>query len=120
MKSIEHQMAGIALECIMRTEQDSKNAIAYGRVCHLFPSLLLLNGLSLTTLFFRSKDKQSEQYLLDLGRAIGHVKLEEGSIKCMSFSEYQALSLKALRAATWFKRYAEAILKVTSSEERGE
>ncbi|OMF34773.1 type III-B CRISPR module-associated protein Cmr5 [Paenibacillus peoriae] len=121
MKSVAHTYAEKALHSIRQIESSS-SAKEYGRLCQLFPSMLLVNGLRLTVAFFRSKasnDQPSnhERYLSDMGAALGISNWEnELSSHGMTMTEYRNLSQRALKAAVWFKRYAEAILRVEASD----
>lgn len=121
MKSLDHDYAEVAFSCVKEIES-SKYAKEYGRLCHVFPSMVLLNGLRLTAAFFQAKGGEDDpkakaylQYIKDLGKAIDiqdwNNEIPESSMK------YRHLSRSALRASVWFKRYAETILKVRESQE---
>lgn len=123
MKSAQHHYAQTAYEGIMevkgKSEMGTNSAFAsqYGQLCHRFPSLVLTNGLRLAVAFFKAKggrEKSGSAYLLylqQIGQAVGHDFGADG--KCaLSQTEYLHLSRKVLGASVWFKRYAEAVLKV--------
>ncbi|WP_106768718.1 type III-B CRISPR module-associated protein Cmr5 [Paenibacillus faecalis] len=117
MKSIDHHYSSIAYNCITGLKTDSRQS--YGSVCHKFPSMVMLNGLRLTVAYFnsRSNDEQAayKQYIQHMGQALGVSDLERNMPE--SSTEYRYLSQNALRASVWFKRYAEAILKVKESQD---
>jgi CRISPR-associated protein Cmr5 len=83
--------------------------------------MVLLNGLRLTVAFFHSKSEKNKSltahglYLRDLGEALGTSDLMR-SLPGNS-TEYRILTSNALKAAAWFKRYAEAVLKVEATSE---
>lgn len=119
MKSTAHTYALGALTHISRVkdEKPEKFRKDYGRLCLTFPALIQVNGLSLTVAFYQSKaggDPTScyGLFLKHLEDTIQHElwnnKKELGS----NFTQYRTLTKKALAASVWYKRYAEAILKV--------
>lgn len=114
MKSLDDGYAQAALDSVQRAA-DSGYGQAYGSLCHRFPAMVLLNGLRLAAAFYQAQTKGAHtQYIRDLGIAIGIQdwdKLPENSM------EYRNATRSALRAAVWFKRYAEAILKVRNARE---
>lgn len=118
MKSMEHGYAQIAYDCIKKVER-SGYAKEYGRLCHKFPSMVLMNGLMLTVSFFQAQDRDGDmkaygKFISDLGLALG---IGDWTEMPKASTEYRQLSRQALRAAVWFKRYAEAILKVRVENE---
>ncbi|WP_195572555.1 type III-B CRISPR module-associated protein Cmr5 [Paenibacillus sp. 1001270B_150601_E10] len=118
MRSTDHHYAKVAYNGVLNQSQ-SGGAQAYGRLCHKFPSMVMLNGLRLTIAYFRSNNKEQGEaykaYLKDLGQAL-EIQDWEQELPEQS-AEYRQLSRKALRASIWFKRYAEAILKVEEADE---
>ncbi|MGG1311619.1 type III-B CRISPR module-associated protein Cmr5 [Cohnella laeviribosi] len=113
MKSLDHRYAEVAFECISSLHETSNQTVEYGRLCHTFPSMVLLNGLRLTVAFFQSKTNVHQQYLNHLAKAI---EKEDWDLP-EDAEEYRHLSRCALRASLWFKRYSEAILKVKQAQE---
>lgn len=128
MKSLEHGYAQVAYERISQLAakpDGNAKAKVYGSLCHAFPSMVLLNGLRLTAAFFRSKSggnesersanaKAYKQYLDDMGQAIGIQNWDTDIPR--DGIEYRQLTRQALRAAVWFKRYAEAVLNAQQGE----
>lgn len=124
MKSAQHRYAQTAYEAIMEVKQKAEVgtntafALQYGQLCHRFPSLVLTNGLRLSVAFFQAKGaggnntKAYELYLQHIGRAVGHNFSRDGKWTFPQNAEYLHLSRKVLSASVWFKRYAEAVLKV--------
>lgn len=117
MKSIDHHYAKVAYQCVMQqSEATASEAESYGRLCHKFPSMVMLNGLRLTATYFYSNHKEDPaylRYLEDMGQALNFA--EWNNIP-ESNTEYRHLSRNALRASIWFKRYAEAILHVNAEQ----
>ncbi len=92
----------------------------YGRVCLRFPVLLHRNGLAQTLAFFQAKGAgenhpQFGVFLNDLASVVGVP--DWSMIHTIDTAEYLRLTRSAHRAGDWFKRYAEAILKVDPAEE---
>lgn len=126
MRSIEHQYAETAFKYITEINRDDQKAgnnriskEEYGRLCHKFPSMVMLNGLRLTVAFFNTKTSSAhEHYLKHLSEAIGLTDiLSNGNVIPADSTEYRVLTMRALKASTWFKRYAVAILKVDKLNE---
>lgn len=82
----------------------------YGRFCKSFPALLHTAGLCQALAFAGAKGHRD--YLGDLS---GILEQNSETLQEMSRTadvlEYQRLSREAMFAATWLKRYAEALLK---------
>lgn len=87
-----------------------------------FPALIHTSGLAQATAFALAKKKHHEQVLDDLAAIIG----ENGATTAGKFHEcvrgadwtnYIRLTRDALFAATWLKRYAEAVLKTADSND---
>jgi len=87
-----------------------------GRLCHTFPSLVMLNGLRLTWTFFtgKSEPEGAHQYYL---KAIQEAVDTKSDIVLLESADYRYMTRRMLDAAVWFKRYAEAILDVHSATE---
>lgn len=93
---------------------------AFARVCRSFPALIHNSGLCQAVAFAESKDqgkdKEFGQYLLSLSAILGidrdHFTQESRTADVL---RYQRLTHEALMAASWLKRYAEALLKDSSS-----
>lgn len=136
MQSAQHryaEQAYIGINEVKKSHSDLVNE--YGQLCHRFPSLILTNGLRLAYIFFEKKssspgDPKAKAYRLYLDHmraaVLGGDKWEEGlglnpSLKSMQTSSsqlsYLHLSRNVLQASVWFKRYAEAILKVEQSSD---
>ncbi|MBT2288284.1 type III-B CRISPR module-associated protein Cmr5 [Paenibacillus albidus] len=121
MKSVAHTYAEKALKSIRAVEADvGCNSKDYGRVCLLFPSMVQVNGLRLTVAFFESKGKNNSQsvhlrFLNDLVAALD-IKSFDDEFTTNNMTDYRDLTQRALQASVWFKRYAEAILKVEAAD----
>jgi CRISPR-associated protein Cmr5 len=94
----------------------------YGALCHRFPLVVRENGLVAALGFLAAKGDTSaaEQHLLThFARVLG--AQDPAILQCMAMradlSGYKYLSLQALAAGEWFKRYAEGVLKVDATGE---
>jgi CRISPR-associated protein Cmr5 len=96
----------------------------YGRQCLRLPALIHQCGLCQALTFLEAKGaEQRNPYfhrLLDdlasvMGTAGGRTTLC-ASARGATLLEYERLTLEAIKCAQWFKRYAEAILKVRPGE----
>lgn len=120
MQSTQQQYAEVAYNAISRESQNADKE-QYGQLCHRFPSLVLTNGLRLAVTFFEAKGKENKdspyiRYLNDLEKAI---KLDswKQALEAQN-SDYLYRSRQVLSASVWFKRYAEAILKVDQAMDK--
>lgn len=124
MRSNQQHYAEVAYKAINREDQRNKDnpkaeGKQYGQLCHRFPSLVLTNGLRLAVAFFEAKGKKDPKhpctrYLNDLRLAL---KIEEwNDVLSETNRDYLYASRQVLSASVWFKRYAEAILKVDQAE----
>ncbi|MNW44902.1 CRISPR-associated protein [compost metagenome] len=115
MKSSQHEYAQAAFEGIKSLDANSIVAQQYGQLCHRFPSLVLTNGLRLAVTFFQAKSESVESphalYLQHMRSALGLDKSWKEELKIQN-ADYLHLSRSVLSASVWFKRYAEAILKI--------
>lgn len=130
MKSSEQHYAQTAYQAMNEKLQPETREI-FGVICHHFPSMVRLNGLHLTVIYYESQAASSKkegspkseayrhylQYLnqaLDLGN--GDL-VQEVNRKAVDAKYYRMITRQALAASVWFKRYAEVILQVEASEE---
>lgn len=99
----------------------------YGRQCLHLPALIHQCGLCQALTFLESKGADDDKkpwfhrLLDDLAHMMdirGRQALTE-TVRNAPLSEYQRLTLEALKCAQWFKRYAEAILKVEPGVDEG-
>ncbi len=115
MRSTSQQYAEVAYRTLTEfaTSHPAK-AKELGRLCHEFPSLVMLNGLRLTWTFFTGKsesDGAHQHYLKAIREAVN----TKSDIVSLEFADYRYMTRQMLDAAVWFKRYAEAILNVHSA-----
>lgn len=123
MKSLEQGIAESAYRHVHEIKNEGNSALeqAYGGLCHRFPQMVMLNGLRLTLVYLEAKgngnaeDKPNayhrfRQHMNDL--------LKPDDFQFAGSYRYQ--TRLALRAALWYKRYAEAILGVTEASNTGE
>ncbi|MFU1798622.1 type III-B CRISPR module-associated protein Cmr5 [Paenibacillus azoreducens] len=122
MRSQSSKYAQTALNGVRMAEQKSYGK-EYGRICQQFPSLVLVNGLRLSVAYLQSKQKEDnkqgaayQQFLRDFGSAVDVNNWVDINNENMPIPQYLDLTRRTLKAAVWFKRYAEAILKVESTD----
>ncbi|AET60504.1 hypothetical protein HPL003_18810 [Paenibacillus terrae HPL-003] len=123
MKSSQHEYAQAAFEGIKSLDADSAVAKQYGQLCHRFPSLVLTNGLRLAVAFFQAKgaERPHALYLEHMRKALALDRSWNDELRKEN-ADYLHLSQRVLSASVWFKRYAEAILKIeqgTDTPEQG-
>ncbi len=96
----------------------------YPKLARKFPALAHNCGLAQAIAFVRAKEGNTgTMYLNHLSSVMDGPKndLDERSLdersREASLSEYQLLSQEAIEAATWLKRYAEALLDKGSGQD---
>jgi len=92
-------------------QQGAEKEAKYKRFSKSFPALIHTSGLAQTLAFGQVKAPTS--YMDDLAYVTDASGREElaREARTASLSRYQRLSSDTLAAATWLKRYAEALLK---------
>lgn len=92
-------------------QQKTEKEADYQRFSKSFPALIHTNGLAQALAFGQAKAPAS--YLADLAYVIGVTSPDDlaHQARTASLPLYQRLSRDTLAAATWLKRYAEALLK---------
>ncbi|MFO1429292.1 MAG: type III-B CRISPR module-associated protein Cmr5 [Candidatus Competibacteraceae bacterium] len=105
----EQQRAQQAYERVKNYSGDKREA-DYQRFCKRFPALIQSCGLAQSVAFAQAK---LPEYLEDLAKVIDQSwnkdKLAEQA-RTAPLLQYQQHTQAALSAATWLKRYAEALL----------
>ncbi len=114
MSTREQERAQRAYERVHRQRDDAEREreAKYLRFAKRFPALIQSCGLAQALAFAQAKSP--EQFLVDLAHVIQTEMEAEALAKDVREKElrvYQKLSRDALSAATWLKRYAEALLR---------
>lgn len=92
-------------------EEMRKHEADYKRFCQRFPALIQTCGLAQAIAFAEAKGQ--EGFLEDLACVVGDCNAKTLATHAREFglSQYQKLSRDTMKAATWLKRYAEALLE---------
>ncbi|PKN90893.1 MAG: type III-B CRISPR module-associated protein Cmr5 [Chloroflexi bacterium HGW-Chloroflexi-6] len=111
------------VQALIRAYPDEKHAARteYGSMAHKLPVLIRTSGLvqSLAFADSRGKDVSVGQLLQDLAQVIGFEN-KDLLIQQSREAENQAyikLTHDSILALTWFKRFAQSILKVEPTDE---
>jgi len=128
----EQERARIAYEKVDKIQNEVWKD-DYGRMCMRLPTLIHQCGLCQAIAFCQAKggdekkDPQKKEvtdnakkeairrFLLDLSSVVAEastIKEFADSVRTAPFTKYQWLTRETLACSKWFKRYAEAILKV--------
>jgi len=92
----------------------------YGRQCLHLPALIHQSGLCQALAFLEAKGAKKpehRQLLIDILEAAQLGSPE--NVRTAHLSDYQRMTREALACAQWFKRYAEAILRVEAGGDEG-
>ncbi len=129
VRTREQQRAEKAFQRI-RAASNEPWAREYGRLCLRLPALIQQCGLCQALTFYeakgaadvrgQSRNPEFHRLLEDLAEVSGlapnrAVLLDE--VRKADLVRYQWMTRELLRCAVWFKRYAEAYLKVQPGEE---
>ena len=135
MPNREQTRAEIAFKKITEVAEWQKEAFQkkYGGVCLKMPAMIQQSGLCQAVAFYQAKaadtsnapDSNERKLYLGhfaeavLGERATRDQLGEQTRSC-SMGEYQRLTREATQCAIWFKRYAEAVLRVQPGEDMEE
>ena len=109
MQTRQQQWAEKAYTCV-NAMKGKPNEEEYARVCKSFPALLHTAGLCQALAF--AEAKKHRDYVSHLSGILGqNSETLQALSRQADVLEYQRLSREAIFAATWLKRYAEALLK---------
>jgi CRISPR-associated protein Cmr5 len=113
MRTRQQAWASKACELVAAVSGRGRNGITeaeYKRFCKGFPALVHTSGLCQALAFAEARNRSA--YVADLATVLqlSHEQLLRLS-RDAGVADYQKLSRESLAAATWLKRYAEALLK---------
>lgn len=97
----------------------------YGSICLKFPAMIQYNGLCQAVAFHQAKAAKQEYsrlFLSDLAKVVyaddtKDLEALAGAARSLDSAPYQWLTRETMHCAVWFKRYAEAVLRVEPGEE---
>lgn len=123
MSSNQQQWAQSVYQHVKQIEEKEESVREeYGRLCLYFPSLLQTSGLCQAVGFFQAKGERNRPayklYIHHLAETLG-VSEDWSIARKADLLEYIRLSRQAKAAAEWYKRYAEAILKIEPNNQKG-
>lgn len=116
MRTRKQEYAERAFDAVTRRQpgeyDDSREYLAFARS---FPTLLHTSGLAQACAFASARGGHHVDVLKDTVAVVGNLGPEAFLERCRrsEVPEYMALYRKTLMAASWVKRYAEALLKPT-------
>lgn len=125
MKSREQQFAA-AIYPQVKTILDENNDVEqkkYGAMAHKLPILIRSAGLAQAVAFVQSRGQGSQKALLaDLAQVVKDESSDAFAQRCRDaeLADYMALTEQTLLALSWYKRFAQSVLKVDASEDGGE
>ncbi len=117
----QQKRAQLAYACVKEIEslpevnQGAKEK--YVNLAKKFPALVQACGLAQTIAFVDAKEKKTG-YLKHLAKVMSSNENEDlgKASREAGLMEYQRLSFEAIEAATWLKRYSEALLEKDEKE----
>ncbi len=126
MNTIRQKYASNVYEAVKRYQKEnSENKTAldeYGGMALKLPVLVHTAGLAQALAFVKSRDKSAMDALLeDLAEVIGEKNADNLLEKSREskLQDYIYLTKKSLTALEWFKRYAQSVLNVESTDDDG-
>ena len=116
LKTRRQQLAERAFAAVQQTRTELKPGTfnEYVSIAKAFPALLHTSGLCQATAFAESKKGSHLTVLEDVTTTLNLAGVKTahdlaGNARSSSVADYMQLSRHALDAATWIKRYAEAL-----------
>jgi CRISPR-associated protein Cmr5 len=105
-----------------QNEQSPKKVKQYGSMSHKLPVMIRKAGLAQALAFVEAKGKKREAYRLLLADLEQSLALQGGKrlvaqSREVNLDEYMFLTQNALAALLWFKRYAQSVLDVETTDE---
>ncbi len=90
----------------------------YGAMAHQLPILIRTAGLAQALAFLDSRESEGhKQLLIDLTATVGKpVGTLTANARGAEMSEYMNLTRQVMAALLWYKRFAQSVLDVKSSE----
>lgn len=121
MPSLEQQYAATIYNQISdypgRFAEDSPERKSYGSMAHTLPILVRQAGLAQALAFVQSRRKDPYDKLLEhLTAAVGETDLLAAS-RQVELSDYIYLTERVMLALKWYKRFAQSVLKVDTTDE---
>lgn len=95
-------------------DEQRKLEVKYRTLALNFPTMILQSGLVQAVGFLMAKDEAEHQKLAShISRLLGYQAVEDlhKHLLRSDITEYQLLTRKAIDAASWLKRYTQALLK---------
>lgn len=99
--------------------QDTDIEAKYRTLALNFPTMILQSGLVQAVGFLMAKDEAEHQKLAShISQLLGYQAIEDlhKHLLRSDITEYQLLTRKAIDAASWLKRYTQALLKKEGEE----
>ena len=112
MRTYEQKMAERAFQCV-KTRIEGAKKDEYSSFAMSFPALIHSCGLAQAVSFAEAKDR--DYYLEDLNEVLNAFAAKENKVELSRESreadlvDYMRLSRRAVTAASWLKRYVEAL-----------
>lgn len=124
-KTLQQEYAAAVYEKVSDYEKkdqskDKADSKKYGAMALKLPILIHTAGLAQAVAFVQSREKEPfKQLLNDLAQVIGKENATDLGTKSreVQLEEYMYLTKQTMNALEWFKRYAQSILKVKTTDD---
>ena|SRR5947209_4787441 len=119
MLTRDQQYAATVYEQVNRIKKEEAEYKPYGAMAHKFPILIHTAGLVQALEFVNSRGKPVQKKLLnDLALTVGPYDTVTflDYARSAPLSEYMRLTQQTMAALLWYKRFAQSILGVDTSE----
>ncbi len=129
MQTLQQKYAASVYKKVSDYEKDDKskskeNSKKYGAMALKLPILIHTAGLAQALAFVQSRDKDPfTQLLKDLAEVVGTITKNNYSVEAFvnesrssELEKYTYLTKHTMTALEWFKRYAQSILKVETTD----
>jgi len=121
MKTLDQEMAGKVYQRV-KGRESTPDAKKYGAMAHKLPILVRTAGLAEALAFVESRGNEThKEFLNDLAQVVmekGGSAFAEKSREA-DMQEYMVLTRRTMLALKWFKRFAQSVLKVNPTQDKG-
>ena len=120
MQTRDQKLAATIYTHVSELTPKSSDAKQYGAMAHKLPILIHTAGLAQALTFVEARGVGKQKLLLKhLAIILGDTTAEKLLQRCYraELGEYQMLTMRAVAALQWYKRFAQSILEVEAGEE---
>lgn len=123
MKTRDQEYASVAVKKVSAVKENlnEDDCNRYGAMAHQLPILIRSAGLAQALAFLETRDTHGHQQLLnDLAATVGLSGTLVQKARTLPLNEYMHLTRQVMAALLWYKRFAQSILDIKTSDVGGD